>query len=108
MPFGSNHRYDFVLDLAERFVRVQCKTGRIRDGVVQFNAQSTRCNRKGAYTRGYAGEIELFAVYCPENERVYAVPIEEATSTVGTLRLSRPVNGQARRIRWAVDYELPA
>jgi PD-(D/E)XK nuclease superfamily protein len=30
LPWGTNHRYDMVLDLGDRFLRVQCKTGRLR------------------------------------------------------------------------------
>jgi len=32
LPFGHNHRYDLVLDVEGRFVRVQCKTGRLSRG----------------------------------------------------------------------------
>jgi hypothetical protein len=31
-PRGFNHRYDLVIDTGERFLRVQCKTGRLRNG----------------------------------------------------------------------------
>ena len=27
VPHGVNHRYDFVIDQGDRFLRVQCKTG---------------------------------------------------------------------------------
>jgi hypothetical protein len=107
-PFGTNHRYDFVLDLGDRFVRIQCKTGRLRRGVVEFQARSIQSNTRGSHERSYLEDIDLFAVYCPDTERVYAVPIEDSTSTVGSLRLDPTVNGQARRVRWAADYELPA
>jgi len=30
LVFGFNHRYDLVLDIEGRFLRVQCKTGRLR------------------------------------------------------------------------------
>jgi PD-(D/E)XK nuclease superfamily protein len=57
--------------------------------------------------RSYTDEIDLFAVYCPDTERVYVIPVDEATESVGSLRVLPPANGQARRIRWAADYELP-
>jgi hypothetical protein len=108
VPFGSNHRYDFVLDLEDRFLRVQCKTGRIRSGAILFSARSVQVNTRRSYTRTYAGEVDLFAVYCPQNSRVYAVPAEDATATTGTMRIDPPANNQAKGIRWAADYELPA
>jgi PD-(D/E)XK endonuclease len=84
VPWGVNQRYDLVLDLGHEFVRAQCKTG-----------------------RSYRGEAELFLVYCPENGRVSAVPVEEAPANCMHLRVSTPLNGQARRVRWASEYELP-
>jgi PD-(D/E)XK endonuclease len=107
-PFGVNHRYDFVLDLGDRFLRVQCKTGRLRDGVIRYGAHSTRANTRGTYWRRYSGEIDVFAVYCPDTGGTYVVPIEDGPSMQGSLRIDPPANGQSRRIRWAADYELPA
>jgi hypothetical protein len=37
MPFGENTRYDLVIDSGARLSRVQCKTGRLRNGSVIFN-----------------------------------------------------------------------
>jgi hypothetical protein len=108
VPFGVNHRYDLVLDQEDRFVRVQCKTGRLRDGVILYAAESIRSNTRGTQRRGYAGEIDLFAIYCPDTARIYVVPFEESADSNGRLRIATPVNSQSRRIRWASDYELPA
>jgi hypothetical protein len=108
IPFGTNQRYDLVFDLDGRFIRAQCKTGRLRKGCVLFNTQSVRTNTRGWLTRGYNGEAEIFLIYCPENERIYAVPVEEAPASSGSLRVDETRNGQEEGIRWASDYELPA
>jgi PD-(D/E)XK endonuclease len=108
VPFGTNHRYDFVLDTEDGFLRVQCKTGRLRKGVIRFNTISTRSNTRQTFRRSYHGEADLFLVYCPETDRVYAVDIEEAASGIAALRVAPTVNSQAKGIRWAADYELPA
>ena len=108
LPFGHNHRYDLVLDLGDRFLRVQCKTGRYRRGGIMFNTVSTRCNTNEVVRQGYGGQIDAFAVFCPDNGRIYAVPVEDAPRGIATLRLDPTVNGQAKRVRWAADYELPA
>ena len=107
-PFGFNHRYDLVLDVDGRFVRVQCKTGRLRNGCVVFQARSVRANRTGWFGRAYEGEVDLFVVYCPELARLYAVPIEVAPHGGGRLRIDPTANNQARGVRWAADFELPA
>ena len=108
LPFGVNQRYDLVIDLGDRFLRAQCKTGRLRRGAVKFNAQSIRSSVTGTYRRGYEGEIELFLVHCPDTEAIYAVPVEDATRSQGSLRVVPAANGQSKGVRWARDYELPA
>ena len=106
LPWGTNRRYDMVLDLGDRFVRVQCKTGRIKNGAVLFSAKSVRCNTKRNLTREYVGEIDYFAVYCPARRAVYLVACDETTRTEVMLRIEPTANNQTKRIRWAADHEL--
>jgi PD-(D/E)XK endonuclease len=107
VPFGVNQRYDLVLDLDGRFLRVQCKTGRLKRGVITFSTRSVRVNTQRIYYRNYVGEVELFLVYCPETDQIYAVPVDDAPATLGCLRVDPTQNGQEQLIRWARDYELP-
>jgi hypothetical protein len=109
IPYGNNHRYDIVINVGGRFLRAQCKTGRLRDGVIHFNTVSTRINTVRTFITPYdADQIDLFLIYCPDTDRVYAVDVGEATSSHGGLRIDPTANGQAKRIRWAADHELPA
>jgi hypothetical protein len=109
LPYGVNHRYDLVIDAGDRYVRAQCKTGRLRDGVIHFNTASVRVNTRRTFITPYdAEQIDLFLIYCPETDRVYALEVGEAASGHGALRVDPAANGQAKRIRWAADYELPA
>jgi len=91
-----------------RFVKVQCKTGRLRNGAVRFKSVSVQSNTCDTRERGYAGEVDLFAVYCPENAGVYLIPADEVSPNINYLRVDPARNNQAKRIRWARDYELPA
>jgi hypothetical protein len=108
LPFGVNQRYDLAIDTGERFLRVQCKTGRLRNGCIRFRTASTRVNTLRAFTRGYRGDADLFLVYCPETERVYALDVDEAAASQAVLRVDPTANNQARGIRWAAEHELPA
>ncbi len=104
-PFGENSRYDLIADKDGVLSRVQVKTGRLRKGVIIFKGYSSHSHRNGVSCRGYAGEIEYFAVYCPDVEAVYLIPIAEITIG-GTLRVEPTKNGQEKRIRWAHEYAL--
>ena len=106
LPFGDNQRYDMVIDRGKGFERVQCKTGRLRDGAIRFNTYSSYAHR-GKPRRTYDGQIELFAVYCPDNDAVYVIPIKEVdVSTELSLRVASPKNSQSLRVRWAKNYLL--
>lgn len=102
VPFGENHRYDIVIDDGSTLSRVQVKTGRLRKGAILFNAYSSHFHRGGSL-RPYAGEVEYFAVYCPDVQSVYLVPAEESGIS-GSLRVEQTKNGQWKKIRWADRY----
>ena len=108
LPFGVNQRFDFVLMQDGEFLTAQCKTGRLRGGAVEFNARSVQSNTKGTRFRGYEGEVDLFVVYCPDNEGVYVIPADEVPATRMYLRVEPSRNGQLKGVNWARDYELPA
>jgi hypothetical protein len=105
VPWGEE-RYDPVLDEGGKLVRIQCKTGHIRDGCVCFKTSITDAQRPLG-DGGDAGQIDAFAVYCPQIERVYLVPIEAVQTTIGArLRLETAKNAQTWNVRWARDFEL--
>lgn len=110
LPFGENQRYDLVIDTGNDFIRVQCKTGRLRRGTVTFHTCSSTYHHPGrntAYSRqDYRGEAELFGVYCPENDAVYLVPVHSVGRRKGSLRVELTKNNQSRRIRWAKEFEV--
>jgi hypothetical protein len=76
LPWGSHHRYDFVLDEGHgRFTRVQCKSGVYRHGCVYVRAASAdrpRPNGDPSF-----GQVDAFAVYCPELDASFLVLIED-------------------------------
>jgi hypothetical protein len=109
VPFGENTRSDLVIDDGVRLARVQCKTGRLRSGAVRFATCSSYGHHRNPATarRDYNGQIDLFAVYCPETAGTYLIPISDLPVKVqGALRVAPPRNNQSRKIRFAGDYEV--
>lgn len=103
-PFGDNQRYDLVVENDGKFRRIQCKTGKLDGDVIRF---STASCAGGKVKKDYVGQIEAFAVYCPQNQKVYEVPIEAAPSRSMMLRLASPKNNSAvSTVNWASDYEI--
>ena len=109
LPFGENTRYDLVIDDGVSLARVQYKTGRLRSGAIGFPVTSTYGHHRHPTTarRTYEGQVDYFAVYCPETSGVYLVPIEDVpTHTFAKLRVEPARNGQRKRVRHASAYEV--
>jgi hypothetical protein len=107
LPFGENQRYDMVIETGGRFLRVQCKTGRVgrEASVLAFNATSHDGHRA---RQSYRGEADLFAVYSPHAKQVYVLDVNEVGETTVWLRLTPARNGQEIGVRYAEEHTLAA
>jgi hypothetical protein len=108
-PCVSVRPYDFVIEEGRSFFRVQCKTGRLLRGAVYFRPHRLRAaKRETGWERrvtDYQGEVDFFGVYCPENDKVYLVPMSVIASLrICSLRVTPAKNNQGKRIRWAEEY----
>jgi hypothetical protein len=109
VPFGENTRYDLVIDTGREMRKVQCKTGRLRNGAVLFAMCSSYAHHPNPKLihRSYQGEIDDFAVYCPDLGSVYLIPIDDLQpKRAAALRVDPPRNGQRDRVRFAARYEI--
>lgn len=105
LPFGNNQPYDIVIDRNGTLLKGQCKTGRIRNGVVCFNTCST--NGFTGETKTYRGLVDLFWVYSPEDGKVYEIKPEEVGVKEGYLRIEATKDGAPQsKIRWAKEFEI--
>ncbi len=101
--FGGKQRYDLVIDEAGIFQRIQCKTGRLRDGSVIFYAKSKSYRGKNV---PYTGQVEYFGVFCPETGQSYLVP-SNLVRTGCNLRVEPVGKNCAHMVsHWAKDFEL--
>lgn len=103
-PISDNYRYDYVIDLGNKFIRVQCKSS-ITDKdkkSITFNSVSTYSNRKKSVRKHYTKkEIDYFYT-CYENKS-YLIPVE-LVNTGFTLRLS--IENAHNKSHLAKDFEL--
>lgn len=109
-PFAEGERYDLVLDLRPRLVRVQCKWAVRHGDVVMVRVSTSRRAREGFRVTTYtAAEIDAIGAYCYELDQCYLLPVGlVAGRRAIQLRLAPSRNNQAVGIKWAKDYELGA
>lgn len=109
IPYGENSRYDFIADVNDKLLRIQCKTSHLIDnynssGSIEFSTTSTRCNTQGNYRCDYQNQIDYFATFW--NGKCYLIPISECGIAGKKIRFEPPKNGQIKGITFAKDYEL--
>lgn len=110
IPYGENSRYDFILDLDGKLLKIQVKTSRLKKNIknpndaIIFACRSSNTNASGnSYHRYNKQQIDYFATYW--NNQCYLVPVEEC-SVEKTLWFNPPANGQKNMISMAENYEL--
>jgi prevent-host-death family protein len=109
-PLTEHERYDLVLGVGGRLLRVQCKWGSCRGDVIHVRLKSSYHSP----TRGYVvatyhrNEVDAVAVYCADLDRCYLLPIDlVAGQGLLSLRLKRTRNKQRAALNWAAEYEFP-
>jgi hypothetical protein len=107
-PLCEGRRYDLVVDLEPRLLRVQCKLGRLLDGVLFVHLETNRLTPSGYLATTYsADEVDAVGVFSPEIGRCFLIPIAQIAGRRAIhLRLEPAKNNQAQRINWAAEYEL--
>jgi hypothetical protein len=109
-PIAEGGRYDLILEVRDRLLRVQCKWATREGDTVAIRCYSCRRTRNGFVRRPYTPEeVDVFGAYCAELDRCFLLPL----SIFGQrreirLRLGPPRNNQRRGINWASDWEFEA
>ena len=106
VPFGDQQNYDLVMEDNGCFSRIQCKTGRWRQGSIYFNLYTMAQGAGQHIRRCYGDHVDFYGVYCPDNLKSYLVPNTGLAKSVCVLRVDPTANNQSKNIRWAVDYEI--
>lgn len=107
IPFSGSCRYDVVVDINGKLIRIQCKSSHYYKqdkSSIEFNTTRSTTNTQKTVRYQYTKkEIDYF--YTHFNNYDFLVPVEEA-STGKILRLKPPKNNQWEQINIAADYLL--
>ena len=109
-PLTEHERYDLVLGIGERLLRVQCKWASMRGDVVKVNLGSSYHSPTRGYVRTTYGveEVDAIAAYCHVLRKCYLLPIDRfAGKNAIHLRIAPARNNQRASLNWATAYEFP-
>lgn len=106
-PYGDCQRYDFVVEINNKFYRIQSKTANdtyLNDGYIVFRCDNTTTKNGKVVHHSYdENEIDYFSTFY--DGKCYLVPVNEC-SREKRLRFTAPKNGQTKGITFASEYEL--
>ena len=108
-PLVEHTRYDLILDLRPRLLRVQCKWAPLKDEVILVRLESSRHTSAGKQIRTpySADEVDAVAVYCEDLDSCYLLAVPLVAGRRGlSLRVAAPRNGQRASLHWARDHLL--
>lgn len=106
IPYGDCERYDYVVDINGRLIKIQTKTSRSINNGESFSFSCRSSNKKDGkiiHRKYTCEEIDYFATMF--NENCYLIPTKEC-GTDKIIRVLPTKNGQTKRISWAEDYEI--
>jgi hypothetical protein len=109
-PLSEGGRYDLVIDLGPKLLRVQCKWASQQGEVLTAHCRTSRHTPRGYVRTTYAAtEVDAIGLYAPSTDRCYLIPIDEVEGLGQvSLRVAATRNNQALGVRWARDYEFSA
>jgi prevent-host-death family protein len=109
-PLTEHERYDLIIGLAGRLLRVQCKWGRKSGDVIIAKLSRSRRGPDGFIRERYlASEVDAFGIYCGELDECFLIPIEVVDGQWSLqLRLRPTRNGQRASLHFAEKYRLGA
>ena len=104
-PYGNCERYDFVVDINNRFYKIQVKTASDQNGKIVIPTSSTNYSGGKWIRNKYTDEeIDFFAT--TYNNQAYLIPIVDCGGREISLRYEPTKNGQISGIKWLKDYKL--
>lgn len=104
-PIVPDSRYDFILDVKGKLIRIQVKTCKPAEdkAYIDFATSSSHTNSKGTINRTYTeNEIDYFATFY-ENE-CYLIKVQDCGNRNQRLRIIRPKSGNQRGSKMLQDY----
>jgi hypothetical protein len=112
LPLSEHLPFDLIAVMPD-FVtlrRVQVKYRAAKKGFIEVPFRSNYYDSKHIYSkRVNFDEIDCYAIYCPDTNATYYLPMVEipASALKANLRLQPTRNGQLKGIRLANDYAHP-
>lgn len=105
VPFGDNEKADLVAEFGGKLNKIQVKTSLYaKGGVMQFDITSSSVHRGGGWHIYTPEEVDYFALYNVERDKIFLLRISEVANNQVSIRYEKPKNNQTVGIKYEDDY----
>lgn len=106
LSFGDNEKADLIAEFNGKLNKIQVKTSiKAEDGKMIFDLTSSTMHRKNGVKHIYTpNEIDYFACYNINRDKIFLININKAPNTAITIRYEKPKNNQTQGIKLEENY----
>ena len=108
IPFGDNEKADLIAEFNGKLNKIQVKTSvKTENGSYIFSLQTSSLHRKNGQKRSYTKEeIDYFALYNLERQKVLLIPVDDNPPKTITVRFQPKSGGGGGQSHFEEDMLL--
>ena len=103
IPYGDNARYDFIVDINNKLLKVQVKHMKDKGKYYSFATRSTDWNSK--IFKNYKDDVDYIFAYCKDDKNYVLVPVSKITQSSMTIRKHNAISTQIKKMNIIEDYQ---
>lgn len=106
LPFGDNEKADLIAEFDGKLQRIQIKTSeKAEDGIMSFDLVSSTTHRSNGVKHKYTSEeIDYFALYNVERDKIFLLKVDNEPRTSIKIRYEKSKNNQTKGINFEEDF----
>lgn len=106
IPFGDDEKADLIAEFDGKLNKIQVKTSiKSKNGCSIFDLTSSTAHRTNGERRKYLNsEIDYFALYSLDRDKIYLMKVPDNPMSVITIRFEDTKSGMKSRVNYESDF----
>ena len=106
IPFGDDEKADLIAEFDGKLNKIQVKTSiKSKNGCAIFDLTSSTAHRTNGERRKYLNsEIDYFALYSLDRDKIYLMKVPDNPMSAITIRFEDTKSGMKSRVNYESDF----
>ena len=106
IPFGDDEKADLIAEFNDKLNKIQVKTSiKSKNGCSLFDLTSSTAHRTNGGRRKYSNsEIDYFALYSLDRDKIYLMKVPDNPMSAITIRFEDTKSGMKSRVNYESDF----